>query len=93
MPTGGTVQFSEGRANANHNVRNVLAENDIDSRLLKSSYKEIVMVSEFFFVEGRMQTFFILASDKNRKDHNRICEANLTSRLLPETGRSQSNEP
>ena len=28
--------------------------------------------------------------DKNKKDQ-KICEANLTSRLLPETGRSQSN--
>ena len=28
--------------------------------------------------------------EKNKKDQ-KICEANLTSRLLPETGRSQSN--
>ena len=55
---GGTVHFSEGRANANHNVRNVLAENDIDSRLLKNSYKEIVMVSEFFFCRRKDANVF-----------------------------------
>ena len=47
----------------------------------------------FFLSKEGCRRWFILASDKNRKDHNWICEANLTSRLLPETGRSQSNEP
>ena len=44
------------------------------------------------FVEGRRHSYFILAIDKNKKDHKNL-RSNLTSRLLPEIGRSQSNEP
>ena len=48
-----------------------------------------MMVSGILSKEGGRRCF-ILASDKNKKDQ-KICEANFTSRLLPETGRSQSN--
>ena len=80
--------FSEGGVNGNHNVTcsPSLAENDFDcSRIAR----EIAMVSGFF-VELYVALF--LKVTRMRKII-KICEANLTSRLLPETGRSQSNEP
>ena len=49
------------------------------------------MVSGFLSKEGGRRCF-ILASDQNKKEQ-KICEAILTRRLLPVTGRSQSNEP
>ena len=46
--------------------------------------KEIGMQSGFLSKEGGRR-YFILASDKNKKD-----QKSLRSKLLPETGRSQA---
>ena len=79
--------ISEGGVNANRNVTcsPSLAEND--STLLTIG-KEIAMVS----TEEEADVALFLQVTRMRKII-KICEANLTSRLLPETGRSQSNEP
>ena len=68
--------FTEGGVNANHNVTGSpsLAEND--SRLFKNIAKEIAMVSGFLSKEGGRR-FFILASDKNKKE-----QKNLLSNLI-----------
>ena len=47
-----------------------------------------------FFVEGRQEADVALFLQVTRiRKISKTYEANLTSRLLPETGRSQSNEP
>ena len=80
---------SEGGVNANHNVTcsPSLAEND--SRLRRKGRKSRWRV-DFLSKEGDRRCF-ILASDKNEKDQKNL--RNSYPRLLPETGRSQSNEP
>ena len=79
--------ISEGGVNANHNVTCApsLAEND--STLLTIG-KKIAMVS----TEEEADVALFLQVTRIRKII-KICEANLTSRLLPETRRSQSNKP
>ena len=64
-----------------------LAEND--SRLRRKGRKSRWRV-DFLSKEGDRRCF-ILASDKNEKDQKNL--RNSYPRLLPETGRSQSNEP
>ena len=55
--------------------------------------KEIALVSGFF-VEGKEADFALLLQVTRIMKIRKICEANFkTSRLLPERGRSQSNEP
>ena len=85
--------FSEDGVNGNHNVTcsPSLAENDFDYPDFDCSRiaREIAMVSGFF-VELYVALF--LKVTRMRKII-KSCEANSTSRLLPETGRSQSNEP
>ena len=73
--------FGEGGVDANHDVTcsPSLAEND--SRLLKNS--EGNRDAEWIFCR-RKEADVALFLQMN---------ANVTSRLLPETGRSQSNEP
>ena len=46
-----------------------------------------------FSVEGVRRRYFILSSDKNEKDHKNLRSKPNQLGLLPETGRSQSNEP
>ena len=83
--------FSEGVVNANHNVTCLpsLAKNDFSCPRI---VKEITMVSGFS-VEGVRRRYFILSSDKNEKDHKNLRSKPNQLGLLPETGRSQSNEP
>ena len=78
---------SEGGINANHNVTRSpnLAEND--SRLLK--YSEGNRDSEWIFRHRKEEDVALLLQMTRIRKIRKICEANLTSRLLPETGRSQ----
>ena len=78
---------SEGRINANHNVTCSpnLAEND--SRLLK--YSEGNRDSEWIFRHRKEADVALLLQMTRIRKIRKICEANLTSRLLHETGRSQ----
>ena len=79
--------ISEGGVNANRNVTCSPSLVENDSTLLTIG-KEIAMVS----TEEEADVALFLQVTRMRKII-KICEANLTSRLLPETGRSQSNEP
>ena len=56
--------------------------------------KEIAQVSGFFVkvLKKEADVALFLQVTRMRKIL-KICKANLTSRILPETGRSQSNEP
>ena len=83
--------FSEGGVNANHNVTCLpsLAEND--SRLLKNS--EGNRYGEWILCRRKEADVALFLQVTRMRNIIKICEANLTSRLLPETGRSQSNEP
>ena len=66
-----------------------LAEND--SRLLKNS--EGNRDGEWIFCRRKEADVALFLHVTRMRKITKICEANLTSRLLPETGRSQSNEP
>ena len=83
--------FSEGGVNANHNVTYFpsLAEND--SRLRKNS--EGNRYGEWILCRRKEADVALFLQVTRMRNIIKICEANLTSRLLPETGRSQSNEP
>ena len=80
--------FSEGRVNANHDVTcsPSLAVND--SRLLKNSEEN--HDGKWIFCRRKEADITLLT---RMKMILKICKANLTNQLLPETGRSQSNEP
>jgi len=66
-----------------------LAEND--SRLLKNSQGN--RDGEWIFCRRKEAEVALFLQVTRIRKIIKICEANLTSRLLPETGRSQSNEP
>ena len=46
-----------------------------------------------FLSKEERRRCFIIASVTRMRKSRKICEAILTGRLLPQTGRSQSNEP
>ena len=77
--------FDEGGIKANHNVTSSpsLAEND--SRLLKNN--------EGIFCQRKEADVALFLLVTRIRKIRKICEANLISQLLPETGRSQSNKP
>ena len=78
--------FSEGRVNTNHNnVLSSLAEND--STLFKNS--EGNCDGEQIFCQRKEADVALLLQVTRIRKIRKICEANLTSRLLPKTGRSQ----
>ena len=83
--------FSEGGVYANDSVPclSSLAEND--SRLLKNS--EVNPNGENIFHRRKEADVALFLQVTRIRKIRKICEANLTSRLLPKTGRSQSNEP
>ena len=83
--------FSEGGVNANHNVTcsPSLAKND--SRLLKNSDGN--RNGEWIFCRRKEADVDLFLQVTTMRKIIKIYEGNLTSRLLPETGRSQSNEP
>ena len=66
-----------------------LAENDF--RLLKNS--EGNRDGEWIFCRRKEADVVLFLQVTRMRKIIKICEANLTSRLLPLTGRSQSNEP
>ena len=66
-----------------------LAENDF--RLLKNS--EGNRDGEWIFSRRKEADVVLFLQLTRMRKIIKICEANLTSRLLPLTGRSQSNEP
>ena len=76
--------FSEGGVNANHNVTcsPSLAENSKGNR-----------DGEWIFCRRKEVDITLFLQVTRMRKTIKICEANLTSRLLSETGRSQSNEP
>ena len=79
------------RGHANHNATCSPSLTENDSRLLKNS--EGNRDGEWIFCRGKeadVASFLQLAKIRNIR---KICEADLTSRLFPETVRSQSNEP
>ena len=82
--------LSEGGVNANHNVTcsPSLAEND--SRLLKNS--EGNRDGEWIFCRRKVADVALFSQVTRMRNIIKICKANLTSGLLPETGRSQSNQ-
>ena len=65
------------------------AEND--SRLLKNS--EGNRNGKWIFCRKKEADVALFWQVTRMRKIIKICEANLTCRLLPETGRSQSNEP
>ena len=79
---------TDGGASASHNVICSLSLAENDSRLFKN---RIAMDSGVCQRKEGDVALFLLVT-KMRKSR-KICEAILTGRLLPETGRSQSNEP
>ena len=83
--------FSESGVSVNHNVTcsPSLAEND--SRLLKNS--EGNGDGEWVFCRRKAADVALFLQVTRLRKTIKICKANLTSRLLPGTGRSQSNEP
>ena len=76
--------FSEGGVNANHNVTCSpgLAEND--SRLLKNS--EGNRAGEWIFCQSKEADVALFLQVTRMRKILKICKANLTSRILPETG-------
>ena len=83
--------FGEGGVHANHNATCSPSLTENDSRLLKNSERK----SRWWLVfcrgkEADVASFLQVAKIRNIR---KICEADLISRLFPETGRSQSNEP
>ena len=82
---------SEGGVNANHNVTcsPSLAEND--SRLLKNS--EGNRDGEWIFCRRKEADVALFFEVTRMRKIRKICETNVTSRLLPEIGRSQNSEP
>ena len=83
--------FSEGGVNANHDAMcsPSLAEND--SRLLKNS--EGNRYGEWIFCRRKEADVALFLQLTRMRKILKICKANLTSRLLPETRRSQCDEP
>ena len=82
--------ISEGGVNANHNVTcSPSLANDF--RLLKNS--EGNPDCEWIFCRRKEADVALSLQVARMRKVIKMCEANLTSRLLPETGRSQSNEP
>ena len=83
-------QFSEGGVKANHNVMSSpsLAEND--SRLLKNSKGN--RDGEWIFCRRKEADVALFLQVTRIRKIRKNRETNLTSQLLLETGRSQSNE-
>ena len=69
----------------------VLAQLVNDSRLLKNIERN--RDSVWIFCRGKEAEVALLLQVTRIRKIVKICEANLTSQLLPKTGRSQSNEP
>ena len=82
--------FSEGWVNGNHNVTcsPSLAENDSTAKNSKRNRN-----GEWIFCPMKEADVALFLQVTRIRKIGKICEANLTSPLLPETGRSQSNEP
>ena len=85
------ILVKAGLMPAIHNVTcsPTLAENDF--RLLKNS--EGNRDGEWIFSRRKEADVVLFLQVTRMTKIIKICEANLTSRLLPLTGRSQSNEP
>ena len=82
--------FSEGGVNANHNVARSPSSAENDFRLFKNS--EGNRDGEWNFCWRKEADVALFLQVTRIKKMRKICEANLTSRLLPETGRSESKE-
>ena len=82
--------FSEGGVNANHNVTCSPSLASSCSRLLKNSKEN--RDGEWIVCRRKEAGVALFLQVTRMRKIIKICEANLTSRLLPETGRSQSNE-
>ena len=80
--------FSEGGVKANHNVMSSPSLND--SRLLKNSKGN--RDGEWIFCRRKEADVALFLQVTRIRKIRKNCETNLTSRLLLETGRSQSNE-
>ena len=79
--------FSEGGVNANHNLTSSTENN---SRLLKNSKEN--RDGEWIFCRRKQAEAALFLQVTRVRKIRKICEVNLTRRLLPETGRSQSNK-
>ena len=77
--------------NANHNVMCSPSLAGNDSRLLKNIKRNCNSV--WIFCQGKEADVALILQVTRMRKIVKICEANLTSQLLPKTGRSQSNEP
>ena len=85
------ILVKAGLMPAIHNVTcsPTLAENDF--RLLKNS--EGNRDGEWIFCQRKEADIALFLQVTRMRKIIKICEANLTSRLLPKTGRPQSNKP
>ena len=79
-----SIIFSEGEVNANHNVARSPSSAESDFRLLKNSEGNRDGEWNFCWRKEADVALFLQVT--------RIKKTNLTSRLLPETGRSESKE-
>ena len=86
-----SIIINEGGVNANQNVTcsPSLAEND--PRLLKNT--EGNRDGKWIFCRRKKADVALFLQVTHIRKIRKICEVNLSSRLLPETGPSQSNEP
>jgi len=78
--------FSDGGVNANHNVKRSLSLVENDSRLLNNS--EGNRDGEWIFCRGKEANVALFLQVTRIRKIRKIFEANFTSRLLPERGRS-----
>ena len=82
--------FSEGGVNANHIVTCSLSSTENSPRLLKN--RKGNHNGEWIFCQRRQAEVALLLQVTRIRKIRKICKANLTRRLLPETGQSQSNK-
>ena len=82
--------FSEGGVNANHNVTCSPSSTENGPRLLKN--RKGNHNGEWIFCRRRQAEVALLLQVTKIRKIRKICKANLTRRLLPKTGQSQSNK-
>ena len=88
---GSVIHVSEGGVKANHNVTSSPSLADNDSKLLKNS--EGNRDGEWIFCRRKVADIALFLQVTRIRKIRKNREANLTSRLLLKTGRSQNNKP